>query len=95
MKFFRNLNITRRIQIVALTMLLLLFAVSALVVFSFSLKRVFDTTNRQMETYLNQLSVIVSMAEQKTSNGFDYNDHTILKPIFSSSAFLKTDYPFF
>ncbi len=94
MKFFRNLNITRRIQIVATTMLLLLFSISALVVFSFSLKRVFDTTDRQMETYLNQLSVIVSMAEQKTSNGFDYNDHTILKPIFSSSAFLKTDYPF-
>jgi PAS domain S-box-containing protein len=34
------------------------------------------------------------MAEQKTSSGFDFNDHAILKPIFSSSAFLKTDYPF-
>lgn len=94
MRFFRNLNITQRIQIVALSMLLLLLIVAALVVFSFSLRRVYSTTDRQMETYLNQLSVIVSMAEQNTSPGFDFTDHAILKPIFSSSAFVKTDYPF-
>jgi PAS domain S-box-containing protein len=94
MKFYRNLNIKQRIQLVAFTLLMLLFLVSAYVVFSFSVKRTINTTHQHMAVYLNRLADIMELVEQHSGTGFDSKDYSSLKPIFNSSTFYTSDYPF-
>lgn len=94
MKFFRNLSIKQRIQLVAFSLLLVLFLVSSFAVYNFSRKRLINTTNSQMLVYLNRLADIIEIVDNQSGKGLSATDLNSIKPIFSTSAYFKNDYPY-
>jgi methyl-accepting chemotaxis protein len=94
MKIIRNLSIKRRIQLVVGLLLLFLYAMSGVTVYSFSSKRLQKSIQNQMEVYLDNLSAFIDEVEKNSEPGFNQNDYASLKPYFSKPAYYSTDFPF-
>ncbi|MFP4555437.1 MAG: PAS domain S-box protein [Bacteroidales bacterium] len=94
MKFLNNIKIKHRILLVVTTLLVLLFSAAAFTVYSFSLKRLLNTTQTQMEVYLQKISDIITEIDKQTPDGFSHQDYAQLKNYFNKPAFYSTDYPF-
>lgn len=94
MGFFQNIGIKQRIQLVIVALLVVLFAASAVVVYSLSYKQTKASVDKQMMTYLSQLEKIATLIEKNTGAGFSHDDYIQLKPYFSENPYYKTDYPF-
>ncbi len=94
MKFLKNMSINRKIQLVVVSLLVVLFAASAIVVYSTSSKQSKATVDKQMMLYLNQLDNIITLIERNTETGFNHNDYIQIKPYFSQNPYFKTDFPF-
>jgi len=94
MKLLNKLSMKRKIQLVVGLFLLFLFTLSALTLYTFSLKRVERSINLQSTVYLDKLSAIIAEVDKHNEQGFNHNDYIALKPHFNKPAFFSTDYPF-
>jgi len=94
MKFFRNISINKRIQLVLIPLVVLLFAFSGIILNKLSTKRVLTSAQNEMEVYIDGLASMMQLAEGTTEKGYSSADYLLIKPFFSKKAFYKTDYPF-
>jgi PAS domain S-box-containing protein len=79
---------------VVITLLVVIFATSAIAIFRLSLSRTLESTEKQMLVYINKLDDIISLTEKDSQPGFNHDDYIRLKPYFNQSAFFTADYPF-
>ncbi len=94
MKLFRNLSINRRIQLILIPLVVILFAISGIVLNKLSVKRVSLAAQNEMGVYLDRMSLLLQVVEGNTDKGFTNSDYVLIKPFFSKNAYYKTDYPF-
>lgn len=94
MKFFRNLNLNKRIQLFIIPVAVILFSISGLVLYRISAKRIMVSAQIEMSTYLDQLTNTLQLVDEKTGKGFNADDYFYLKPYFNKKAFYESAYPF-
>lgn len=94
MKFLQNISINKKIQLVVVLLLIILFAISGYTVYRFSAQRLEKSIHTQMEVYLNNLASIIEEVDKQNEPGFNHQDYASLKPYFNKSAYFSSDIPF-
>ena len=94
MKYFKNLNLNKRIQLFVIPIVVVLYAASGFTLYKLSEKRVNLSAQNEMMSYINKMIEIAQLVEEQTGKGFTSSDYNLLKPFFNQNAFYKSDFPF-
>jgi len=93
MKFTQNLTLNKRILLLSIPLVVVLYTASGFILYKLSVSRVLLTAQKEMEVYLGKISETIQLVENQTESGFSNTDYLLLKPFFNQNAFYKTDFP--
>jgi PAS domain S-box-containing protein len=93
MKFTQNLNLNKRILLITIPIVVVMYAASGFILYKMSASRVVNVAQVEMDVYLNKMSELVQVVEAQTEPGFSSADYLLLKPFFNQNGFYKTDFP--
>lgn len=93
MKALANMKLTQRILIAIIPLMVILFAMAGLILNQFSSSRTINNAIHEAFVYIDRLTDLANIVEQKTGPGLSANDIFELKGYFSKPAYQKTDYP--
>ncbi|MHC1703097.1 MAG: PAS domain-containing protein [Tenuifilaceae bacterium] len=94
MKYFQNLNLSKRIQLFIIPIVVILYAASGFTLYKLSAKRVLLSAQNEMSVYIDKMIEIAQFVENQTENGYTNNDYIHLKPFYNQNAFYKTAFPY-
>lgn len=94
MKYFQNLNLNKRIQLIVIPLVVIMYAASGFTLYKLSAKRVNLVAENEMKVYVDKMIELAQVVDNQTDKGYTTADYTLLKPSFNQNAFYKSDFPF-
>lgn len=94
MKQFLQLDIHKKIHLTAISLLVVLYIATAIILNSFSKARTESQNAKVMEQILTDISHAADMTEAQTTPGFDAQDKQLLKTTFYQSYYLPGMFPY-